>query len=453
MVRKTIFFKTLSITTILLVLSIPLFITSAASNVIFSDDFESGNFSSWTSSVGTPLISGSTVHSGNYAAKFSYAGSASCYELKTIVPTSILNYTYHVYFNGLPTNYLCVVLASDINDATIFFRVEYADGAYIWKFNAGSGQITNASKPTVSSGQWYKIQVLAFTGSNSTVYFLVNDQLKATITNQTLAQINQLRIGNDWVDFGNYIPQGETYFDDVMATNSISAFISAFAESGGSISPNGTVPVDFNGNQTFDITPNAHYHVADVKVDGVSVGPVSTFSFRNVQTIHSIEAYFAIDQNIISAGAGPNGVISPKGEVAVDFGADQSFSITPNSGYHVADVIVNGTSVGAVNSYTFTNVQAAYSIFATFAKDYISSTGYASPTPTPKPKVTPTPLATPTQPPSSSLPTISPQIEQSQNTSTNYALYVIVVIIVGSVASGLLLILSKLRQQSDGTAE
>ncbi len=48
-------------------------------------------------------------------------------------------------------------------------------------------------------------------------------------------------------------------------------------------------------------------------------------------------------------------------------GADQSFTITPDSGYQVADVLVDGASVGAVTSYTFNNVMANHTIAASFA--------------------------------------------------------------------------------------
>ena len=42
--------------------------------------------------------------------------------------------------------------------------------------------------------------------------------------------------------------------------------------------------------------------------------------------------------------------------MAVNYGADQTFTITPDACYHIADVLVDGVSVGAVTSYTFTNV-------------------------------------------------------------------------------------------------
>ena len=68
----------------------------------------------------------------------------------------------------------------------------------------------------------------------------------------------------------------------------------------------------------------------------------------------------------ISATAGAGGSISPSGSVFVAEGSDKVFTITPNSGYHIADVQVDGISVGAVSTYTFTDVVANHTISATF---------------------------------------------------------------------------------------
>ncbi len=68
----------------------------------------------------------------------------------------------------------------------------------------------------------------------------------------------------------------------------------------------------------------------------------------------------------ITASAGPNGSINPSGAVSVAYGASQLFNITPSPGYAVGDVLVDSVSVGAVSSYTFTNVTANHTISATF---------------------------------------------------------------------------------------
>lgn len=73
---------------------------------------------------------------------------------------------------------------------------------------------------------------------------------------------------------------------------------------------------------------------------------------------------------IITATADANGTIDPSGEVAVPKGENQTFKITPNEGYHINDVLVDGKSVGAVTEYKFENVTEAHKIHATFARNY-----------------------------------------------------------------------------------
>ena len=78
-------------------------------------------------------------------------------------------------------------------------------------------------------------------------------------------------------------------------------------------------------------------------------------------------ATFAINTYTITATAGTGGSITPSGAVTVNNGASQAFTITPSTGYHIADVLVDGVSVGAVSSYTFSDVTAGHTIAASFA--------------------------------------------------------------------------------------
>lgn len=70
----------------------------------------------------------------------------------------------------------------------------------------------------------------------------------------------------------------------------------------------------------------------------------------------------------IRASAGVNGTISPVGWTSVGEGGEQTFTITPDAGYAVAKVLVDGRSVGAVSSYTFRNVTQDHTIEAVFMK-------------------------------------------------------------------------------------
>ncbi len=143
--------------------------------------------------------------------------------------------------------------------------------------------------------------------------------------------------------------------------------ITASAGANGTISPSGAVGVSQGGTQAFTITPSTGYHVADVLVDGASVGAVTSYTFTNVQANHTISASFAINTYTLTASAGAGGTIAPNGVTTVNYGGSQGYTITPSTGYHVVSVVVDGSSVGAVTSYTFTNVTANHTISATFA--------------------------------------------------------------------------------------
>jgi hypothetical protein len=176
---------------------------------------------------------------------------------------------------------------------------------------------------------------------------------------------------------GNSVGTSSTYsFNNVTADHAIAASftadrhtITASADANGSISPRDAVSVDYGSSQSFTITPETGYLVADVTVDGASVGAVTSYSFNNITADHTIAASFTADRHTITASADANGSISPHGAVFVDSGSSQSFTITPDTGYLVADVTVDGASVGAVTSYTFSNVIENHAISVTFERD------------------------------------------------------------------------------------
>ncbi len=75
----------------------------------------------------------------------------------------------------------------------------------------------------------------------------------------------------------------------------------------------------------------------------------------------------------IKATAGTGGSISPSGNVSVREGRDQTFTITPDKGYAVSTVKIDGKSIGAVKSYTFENVSRTHTIEVIFVKGTASA--------------------------------------------------------------------------------
>ena len=74
-------------------------------------------------------------------------------------------------------------------------------------------------------------------------------------------------------------------------------------------------------------------------------------------------------QFTITATAGNGGKIAPTGATNVYKGTSKAFTITPNDGYHVDRLTVDGTAVDVVTEYTFSDVTANHTIAVTFAKD------------------------------------------------------------------------------------
>jgi len=162
--------------------------------------------------------------------------------------------------------------------------------------------------------------------------------------------------------------------------------ITASAGSGGSITPSGSVAISQGLSQSFSIAPSSGYQIAAVTVDGTSVGAVSSYTFSNVTANHTIAATFAANATTsytVTATAYANGSISPSGATTVASGGSKTYTITPASGYVVSVVKVDGVSVGAVTSYTFSDVTANHTIAVSFmassTKSYtITATAYAN---------------------------------------------------------------------------
>jgi hypothetical protein len=83
----------------------------------------------------------------------------------------------------------------------------------------------------------------------------------------------------------------------------------------------------------------------------------------------TVTATFNLKTYTITASAGTGGSISPSGSVSVNHGSNKTFTITAYDGYHIVEVLVDGSSVGTINSYTFLNVTANHTIEATFTRD------------------------------------------------------------------------------------
>ena len=165
----------------------------------------------------------------------------------------------------------------------------------------------------------------------------------------------------------------KTYtFDPLYANHTIAATfgsvapaftVTASASAGGSISPSGAVSVAQGATQSFSVIPGGGAMVA-LSVDGKPMGPRTSFVFPDVRAPHTIAATFSFP---INAQAGYGGTISPAGTTVATYGGNQTYTITPLSGFAIAKVTVDGANVGTGGSYTFNNVTASHTVTATFS--------------------------------------------------------------------------------------
>ena len=107
-------------------------------------------------------------------------------------------------------------------------------------------------------------------------------------------------------DAKNEITQAQTVIPKRQSSGRNYSYytIKATAGAGGSISPSGNVSVREGRDQTFTITPDQGYAVSDVKIDGESVGVVTSYSFENVRKAHTIAVSFATIKTFVDVPAG-----------------------------------------------------------------------------------------------------------------------------------------------------
>jgi uncharacterized repeat protein (TIGR01451 family) len=149
----------------------------------------------------------------------------------------------------------------------------------------------------------------------------------------------------------------------------------------GTITPGGVVAVTHGTNQTFNIAAGFCYYIRDVVVDGVSQGPITSYTFTNVTTTHTLTATFWIYHYALNYLAGPNGSIVGPNPQSVDCGTDGAPVTavgTPGSSY----TFWRWSDGSQVNPRTDTNVLADLSVTATFAtQEEEPNDNYAQATP------------------------------------------------------------------------
>ncbi|MGD9044554.1 MAG: PilC/PilY family type IV pilus protein, partial [Desulfobacterales bacterium] len=251
-----------------------------------------------------------------------------------------------------------------------------------WDLEDSSYEYSNVEENVVNSNSVDCVDksLLYFAGSYDTAADVIsrpNSMTPITEQKQTLlslATYYQMR------DSGKNISKTIEWADPEAFLSAIAAVFScqstaewtvtAIAGSNGSIDPSGATNVVNGGSITLSIIPDAGYQVLDVVDNGKSEGPLTSYTIDPVDKDHTIEVSFgATGYYVITTNPGSNGRILPAGPVAVAPGADQPFTIVPDDGYVVDEVIVDGKKKGSITAYTFPEVYENGTISATFKVD------------------------------------------------------------------------------------
>lgn len=165
--------------------------------------------------------------------------------------------------------------------------------------------------------------------------------------------------------------------------------ITVTAGAGGSIAPDGTVTVEQGGSREFTIVPEAGYRISDVKINGESIGPQSSYTFENVQGDQTISVTFALNSTPGGGGGSSSGgsssyTVTPgrteNGSVSVSpsrasYGRTVTVTVEAEEGYELEALTVtdrNGEAVELTRvsdtEYTFAMPRSRVTVEAAFAE-------------------------------------------------------------------------------------
>lgn len=152
---------------------------------------------------------------------------------------------------------------------------------------------------------------------------------------------------------------------------------------GGTITAPVSSPVTVNHGAatTITATTSTGYTFTNWTVTAGSASIASPAALSTTATLTSgnatVRANFTINTFSMTASAGANGAISFNGTVQAAYGTDLYYVITPNAGYSVLNVIVDGVSQGAISNYFFQNITAPHTISASFTVNTYTITASA----------------------------------------------------------------------------
>jgi hypothetical protein len=272
-------------------------------------------------------------------------------------------------FNSTPNNrFLVYILALILLILPVFLQPAHASGVTLawdanteasvtgYKVSYGTGSSSYSS--TVDVGNWTSVSITGL-DTGRKYYFACKAYNAAGTESGYSSEIS--------------------YTTPAACTYSIAPASQSFSSPGGS----GSVTVTTQAGCAWSASSSASWVSITAGASLSGPGTVSYSVAANTATASRSAAMtiagnaFTVSQQgaaaanvTITSSAGSGGSISPSGTVTVSSGSSKTFTITPRWFYAISSVKVNGVSVGAVKTYTFSNVRQNQTISATFRRKY-----------------------------------------------------------------------------------
>ena len=329
--------------------------------------------------AGIPADAGTLTYSKGTATK---TGTVTVTSWDVDSTTGKVTYTLSGGKAGDSATLFVTIASTNYEDATVNVVITLTA-----RDNQAELRITGGT--TVVYGQTLALNTSGGSGSGAVTYTVVNGTGEATIDPNT-GVLTPVKVGsvsviatkagdNDYnavtsapveITITKATPTGEPKYTKITTSGKTLADAALTVEDS-TLKPNaGTLEwIDENGNAlpgNTVIEANTTYKWRFTPTDGNYT--VLTGSIELYHKSSSGGGGWYYSYHTIKATVGANGSISPSGWTSVREGWDQTFTITPDKGYVVARVLVDGKSVGAVTSYTFKNVTKEHTIEAVFMK-------------------------------------------------------------------------------------
>ena len=262
------------------------------------------------------------------------------------------------------------------------YNQQAVDDRFYTFTNVTDNHTLTATFTYISLEQYYINASVNTTGGiispSGKIMVTTGDDITFTITPQIGYQIKEVLV--DGINNPVAVANGEYTFYDIECSHVIVAkfekqtFVidASVTTAGGTITPQGESVITYGGSKAYTITPQAGYLIDEVLINGIPNATAATsgkYTFSNVTDNHTIVASFKQRTWTITASAGAGGEINPYGVTTVLHGNSQTYFITPDVGYMIKQVLVNGKNVAASvvsGTYTFSTVTANQTIAATF---------------------------------------------------------------------------------------